>query len=225
MVARSAETALFVKATTSLIRIAIADAHTLLREGIRALLQLEAGLMVAIEISDAADLVAQLVATRCDVLLLDRSMPLGSVDVRELSESVKVLLLCNDADDAGDALNGVRAGARGVVFLDSAVSALIDAIRTVAEGRIWMPPELQARVAESLQEESQHRLTPREREIVCQVALGRRNGEIGKELFISEQTVKTHLGRIFRKLGVRDRVALTLYASRRGLVSIAETRR
>ena len=200
------------------IRVAISDARTLVREGLKALLQLQAGLVVAAEIDDGADVLSCLAQTPCDVLVLDRDMSLGGTDVRELSESTHVLVLCADGDDPGDALNALRSGARGVVFQGSSVPAFVEAIRTVAVGRVWMPSEIQGRVAELLHEEPSARLTAREREITIHVANGLRNGEIARLLFISEQTVKTHLGRIFRKVRVRDRVGLTLYASRGGLV-------
>jgi DNA-binding NarL/FixJ family response regulator len=203
---------------TNAIRIAIADDHTLMREGLKALLQLYAGMFVVAEIDDAAELSAQLLRTPCDVLLIDRDfLRDGHADVRKLSEATKVLLVCEDLDECGEAVNALRAGARGVVFERCTVESLIEAIRTVAAGQVWMSPELQSRVAETLHEDPSARLTLREREIVRQVALGLRNGEIATVLFISEQTVKTHLSRIFRKIHVRDRIALTLYASRLGL--------
>ncbi|MCC6766296.1 MAG: response regulator transcription factor [Deltaproteobacteria bacterium] len=209
-------------APASAIRIAISDSRTLVREGLKALLQLQAGVVVAAEISDGADVLPRLTNAPCDVLLLDRGMPLGNTDIRELSEGIRVLVLCSDGDDPGDALNALRSGARGVVFHESSVAALIEAIRTVAAGRVWMPSELQARVADLLHEEPPARLTAREREITKHVANGLRNAEIARLLFISEQTVKTHLGRIFRKVSVRDRIGLTLYALRCGLVARAK---
>ena len=133
-------------------------------------------------------------------------------------------MVCNDTDDPGDAVHALRDGARAVLFKRCTVAALIQAIRTVAAGQVWMPPELQARVAETLHDVPSQRLTARERDIVRQVALGLRNGEIATALCISEQTVQTHLSHIFRKISVRDRVALTLYASRRGLVGAPERR-
>ncbi len=225
MVARNADVAFFVKPALSLTRIAVAHGHTLVREGLKALLHLQAGFMVAVEIADGGEVAAQLVANPCGVLLLAQGMlSQDGLDVRELSEVIHVLMLCNDANDPGEALNALRSGARGVVFKNSSVTGLLEALRTVAAGHVWMPPEIQARMAETLQGEPHRQLTPREREIVRQVAVGQRNGEIGKALFISEQTVKTHLGRIFRKLGVRDRLALTLFASRSGLVSLSTQR-
>ena len=212
-------TAVLVNTPAPAIRVAISDERTLVREGLKALLQLQAGLVVATEIGDGADVLSRLTGAPCDVLLLDRGMSLGSTDIRELSESIHVLVLCDDEDDPGDALNALRSGARGIVFHGSSVPAFVEAIRTVAAGRVWMPSELQARVAEMLHEEPRARLTAREREITAHVANGLRNAEIARVLFISEQTVKTHLGRIFRKVSVRDRIGLTLYASRCGLVA------
>ena len=211
------------KSPTRTIRIAIADDHILVREGLKALLQLQAGLLVVAEIDEADELSAQLASTPCDVLLLDRRLQCdGDIDVRELSETINVLMVCNDTDDPGDAVHALRDGARGVLFKRCTVAALIQAIRAVAAGQVWMPPELQARIAETLHEAPSTRLTARERDIVRQVALGLRNGEIATALRISEQTVKTHLSHIFRKISVRDRVALTLYASRHGLAGAPE---
>lgn len=112
-----------------------------------------------------------------------------------------------------------------MVLRTASASALVEALRTVAAGHVWVPPELQAHLAGTLHEEPKRMLTPREREIVRQIAVGLRNGEIGRALYISEQTVKTHLGRIFRKLGVRDRVGLPPYAAQHGLTSLAKTAR
>lgn len=200
------------------VRVAVADDRTLVREGFKALLHLQAGIVVAAEIADGGDLCARLAAEPCDVLLLDQHTWIADeCDIHELRERIHVLLLADGADDPSDAMKALRHGARGVVFRSASVAALLEAIRTVAAGQVWMPPELQARLAETLHEEPRRTLTRREREIVRQVAVGLRNCEIGKALFISEQTVKTHLGRIFRKLGVRDRVGLALYAARHGL--------
>ncbi len=210
----------FVKPPTATIRIVIADDHALIREGLKALLQLQAGVVVVAAVDSLEELVSQLASSRCDVILLDRDLQCdGRADVRELSESAHVLIMCDGADDQGDAVNALRTGARGVLFKRGTVESLNQAIRTVAEGQVWMPPELQARVTETLRERRSTQLTPREAEIVHQVSMGLRNGEIAKNLFISEQTVKTHLSHIFRKISVRDRAALTLYAARIGLVS------
>jgi DNA-binding NarL/FixJ family response regulator len=222
MITKHRPVAALVNTPAPAIRIAISDARTLVREGLKALLQLHAGLVVAGEITVGADILPCVTSAACDVLLLDRGMSLGTTDIRELSESIHVIVMCRDDDDPGDALNALRSGARGVVFHGSTVPAFIEAVRTVAAGRAWMPSEIQVCVADMLHEEPRARLTGREREITVHVARGLRNAEIARMLFISEQTVKTHLGRIFRKVSVRDRIGLTLYASRCGLVARAK---
>lgn len=201
------------------IRVAIADDHTFVREGIRALVQLQAGVVMVAEVEDPSEVAAMLARTPCDVLLLDRSLQVsGGIDIREVGESTNVLMLHNDPDDLGDAANAIRAGARGVIFKRCPTKALIEAIRTVAAGAVWMPPELQARIATTMYDDDRTKLTRREGEIARHVASGLRNGEVARTLFISEQTVKTHISNIFRKVGVRDRVGLTLYASRLGWI-------
>ena len=118
----------------------------------------------------------------------------------------------------------MRAGAHGAIFKRGTIDLLIEAIGAVHAGQIWMPPEIQSRMAESFHVDPSRRLTRREHEVVRHVALGRRNAEVAKLLFITEQTVKTHLGHIFRKTGIRDRVELTLYAARLGIISLSERR-
>ena len=94
--------AVLVNTPAPAIRVAISDERTLVREGLKALLQLQAGLVVATEIGDGADVLSRLTGAPCDVLLLDRGMSLGSTDIRELSESIHVLVLCDDEGDPGD---------------------------------------------------------------------------------------------------------------------------
>lgn len=208
------------------VRVAVADGRTLVRKGCTALLHLQAGVVVTAEIADGREIGTRLAAEPCDVLLLDQQTWLvDECDIHELRECVRVVLLADDGEDPTDALNALRHGARGVVFRSASVPALLEAIRTVAAGQVSMPPELQAQLAETLHGDPKQTLTRREREIVRQVAVGLRNCEIGTALGISEQTVKTHLGRIFRKLGVRDRLVLALYAGRHGLGAAVKTAR
>ena len=121
-----------------------------------------------------------------------------------------------------DAVAAIRKGARAVVFKRFAVETLMEAIRTVARWQRVAAGGLQTQMAARLAEPDAKALSPREQEIVGYVALGLRNAEIARRLAISEETVKTHLNNIFRKLGVRDRVELALYAVRIGLVGIDE---
>src|SRR5438093_817464 len=115
-----------------------------------------------------------------------------------------------------------RAGARAVVFKRFAVETLMDALRAVTAGDVWLPPALQRELTAPMSEPATKALTPREREIVRLVALGFHNPEIAEQLSIGEVTVKTHINNVFHKLKIRDRVGLTLYALRLGLIGIHE---
>jgi DNA-binding NarL/FixJ family response regulator len=202
------------------LRIAIADDHALFRQGLRSVLALRADVEVVAETDRADGLVPMLDATACDLLLLDLQMDRSSLaDVEGLSARIKVIVV-TASELADDALAAMRAGASGVVFKRFAVESLMNAIRAVAAGEVWIPPALQGLLATALREPAPDPLTPREREIVRQVALGLRNAEVAHKLFISEDTVKTHLNNIFQKLGLRDRVQLTRHAIRLGMIDL-----
>jgi DNA-binding NarL/FixJ family response regulator len=121
-----------------------------------------------------------------------------------------------------DAIEAIQSGARGVVFKRFAVDTLMHAIHAVMQGDVWMPPSVQAHTVAVLSQTGRGPLTPREREVIRHVALGLRNAEVARKLAISEPTVKTHLNNIFQKLGIRDRVELTLYAARAGIIGLDE---
>ena len=122
-------------------------------------------------------------------------------------------------------LAAIRAGARGIVSKGAAADTLLQAMQVVARGEVWLSSALQTRLVGALVDPSAAQLTAREREIVRLVALGFRNAEIAAQLFISAVTVKTHLSRVFEKLGVRDRADLVLYAIRSGLIAVNEQAR
>jgi DNA-binding NarL/FixJ family response regulator len=204
------------------LRIAIADDHALFRQGLRSLLELRDDMTVVAETERADEIQPMLEATPCDILLLDLQMDRSSlIDIERLSERVPVIVV-TASEVPEDAIAAIRAGARAVVFKRFAVETLVDAIEAVRAGDVWMPTSLQAHLAEGLRKSVNEPLTAREREIVRLVALGLRNAEVATKLFISEQTVKTHLNNIFQKLDVRDRVELTLYAIRAGIISAHE---
>ena len=204
------------------IRVAIADDHTLFRQGLRSMLAMRGEFTVVGE-AERVDAVASLLtAAPCDVLLLDLQMDRDTIaEVPKLATRTKVIVV-TASERVEDALAAVRAGASGVVFKRFAVQTLIDAVRAVAEGQVWMPPNLQATMASALREPVRDPLTPREREIVELVAHGLRNAEVAKRLTITEDTVKSHLNNVFQKLNVRDRVQLTLYALRHGIIRASE---
>jgi DNA-binding NarL/FixJ family response regulator len=204
------------------LRIIIADDHALFRHGLKSALQLEAGLQVVGEAGRLDELAALLASTPCDLLLLDLGMDRNSlIDIQKLSAQASVIVV-TASEQPGDALEAIRSGARAVVLKCYAAQTLMEAIRAVAAGHVWMPPALQDHIATSLREPGHDPITAREREIIREVALGRRNAEVARKLFISEVTVKRHLSNIFQKLGVRDRVELTLYAARTGIIGVHE---
>ena len=206
------------------LRVAIADDHALFRQGLRSLLSMREDFTVVGE-ADKVDAVgALLTSSPCDVLLLDLQMDRDSLaEVEKLATRAKVIVV-TASERVEDALAAIRAGASGVVFKRFAVQTLMDAVRAVADGQVWMPPNLQASMASALRDPPRDPLTPREREIVELVARGLRNAEVAKQLSIAEDTVKSHLNNVFQKLNVRDRVQLTLYALRHGIIRAAADR-
>jgi DNA-binding NarL/FixJ family response regulator len=204
------------------IRVVIADDHALFRQGLRSMLAMRGEFTVVGEADRVDAIAALLTGTPCDVLLLDLQMDRDTIaEVPKLATRAKVIVV-TASERVEDALAAVRAGASGVVFKRFAVQTLIDAVRAVAEGQVWMPPNLQATMANALREPVRDPLTPREREIVELVAHGLRNAEVAKRLTITEDTVKSHLNNVFQKLNVRDRVQLTLYALRHGIIRASE---
>src|SRR5262249_18794425 len=205
----------------SVLRIAIADDHALFREGLKSLLNLQPDVTVVAEADKVDQILPMLGATPCDVLLLDVQMDRNALgQIAEYAEQVKVVVVTAD-EHLDDALTAISSGARAVVFKRFAVETLMHAVHAAAQDQVWMPPALQAQIAAELRTPGPV-LTPREREIVRWVALGLRNAEVAQRLFISEQTVKTHLNNIFQKLAIRDRVELTLYAFRTRIIGVNE---
>ena len=201
---------------TSPVRLIIADDHALFRDGLRSLLRRHPEFQVVGEAERASELQRKLVEIPCDILLLDLQMERWAVDdIAGFSRLTKVLVL-TASESIENAVSALRLGARGVVQKRFAVKTLLDAIRAVADDLVWLPPTLQAEIA--AQWVATKDLTSREAEVVRYIAAGLRNAEVGERLSVSESTIKTHLNNIFRKLGLRDRVELTVYALRHGIV-------
>ena len=205
-----------------LVRLILADDHAIFREGLKALLQHEPGVVIAAETSRIDGLEALIDATPADILLLDLQMERSSLtEIEALSRKIAVVVL-TASELVGDALAAIRLGARAVVLKRFAVETLMDAVDQVAAGEVWLPPSVQGQLAARLRDPAANPLSPREEEVVRHVALGLRNADVAKRLFISEQTVKTHLNNVFQKLGIQDRVELTIYAIRQGIIGVHE---
>jgi two-component system NarL family response regulator len=200
------------------IRLIIADDHAMFRGGLKSLLRRHRDMPIVAEVETANALISTVKSTPCDVLLLDLQMERWALDdISELASITRILVL-TASESVENAIAAMRLGARGIVHKRFAVQTLLEAIRAVAGGAVWMPPALQSEIARQWNASSSKTLTARESEIVRSVAMGQRNAEIAARLSIREATVKTHLTNIFQKLAIRDRVELTLYALRHGLV-------
>ena len=207
------------------IRVIIADDHALFRQGLKSLLLLHADVTVVGELERAADLQPALDQVPCDVMLVDLQMERNTLaDIHGLSQRVRVIVV-TASERSEDAMLAIRAGARGMIFKRYAIETLLAAVRAVADGQVWFPPPVQAAVTAQLLEPAGPSLTRREREIVRHVALGLHNAEVAERLGIGEVTVKSHLNNVFQKLSLRDRVELTRYAIRVGLVGVHEQTR
>ncbi len=204
------------------IRLILADDHAIFRGGLKALLQLEPRVVIAAETSRIDGIHELVERTPADVLLLDLQMERSSLtEIEALSKKLSVVVL-TASELVGDALAAIRLGARAVVLKRFAVETLMDAIEQVAAGEVWLPPSVQGQLAARLRDPAANPLSPREEEVVRHVALGLRNADVARRLFISEQTVKTHLNNVFQKLGIQDRVELTIYAIRHGIIGVHE---
>jgi two-component system, NarL family, response regulator len=201
------------------IRLIIADDHALFRQGLMSLLLLQPDIEVVAEVDQAGKLDGVIAELPCDILLLDLQMERWTMDdIAALAEKTSIIIL-TASESVENGMMALRFGARAIVQKRFAIETLVTAIRAVAEGHVWMPPVLQAAFARS-DVLGAKRLTVRESEIVRFVAMGMRNAEVAEALAVSENTVKTHLTNVFQKLGIRDRMELTHYAIRTGLVAV-----
>lgn len=211
-----------------MIRVFIADDQVLVRQGLRALLDLEPEIELAGEAGDGAEAVARIPAANADVVLLDVRMPQKSgIDVlRELQAANRLppTLVLTTFDDAEAVLEAIRAGARGFLLKDIAFDQLINAIRSVAAGATVFQPAITHRLTERARGRrseltSIEPLTARELEVVRLMAGGYSNGEIAHALGTAEGTVKNHVSNVLAKLGARDRTRAVLKALEAGLLT------
>ncbi|HEX2453751.1 MAG TPA: response regulator transcription factor [Vicinamibacterales bacterium] len=207
------------------IRIAIADGRPIVRDGLRRLLDSEAGLAVVGDAADGQEAVAIVSQMKPDILLLDVDVPrLSSADVlRALAAiecSVRTILLTRTTSHT-DAVAAMTLGVVGVLSEDSPTHLLFKCIRAVMRGEHWVGREAVSGLVEALRRVTQSgqsprlpraSLTPRERDVIREVTEGATNKDIAAKFALSEQTIKNHLSNIFDKLGVSSRLELALYA-------------
>jgi len=208
-----------------LIRVLIADDHGIVRSGLRMLIERQSDMEVVAEAEDGVSALESTQAHHPTVAVLDVSMPrmTGLQAAREIRAHVpdtRVVMLSMH-DDERYFLEGLEAGAAGYVLKRAADTDLIDAVRTVAEGRTFLSDEAQRTLMDEWLEgvtEVEDPLTPRELEVVKLIAEAYTNKQIAETLKLSEKTVESHRTNVFGKLGMRDRVEIVRYAIRRGLV-------
>ena len=208
-------------------RILLADDHAIVRHGLRLMLDDQPDLDVVAEASDGAEAVELALAGDLDLAILDVSMPrLTGIQVaRQLAAQrpeLRVLILSMH-DNEQFFFEALRAGASGYVLKSAAHDDLVAACRSVLRGEPFIYPRAIAALIRSYLEGDpkdlpEDPLSARESEVVKLIAEGYTSKEIGDTLFISEKTVERHRSNVLEKLGLRDRVALTRYAVRRGLV-------
>ena len=203
------------------IKVLVADDHSVVRTGLVSLIEDQADMTVAEEATNGREAVELWKKHRPDVTLLDLRMPeLDGVSaikaIRAVDENARIIVLTTyDADE--DIYCAIQAGAKGYLLKDVPREALMDCVRRVHRGDMCVPVHLATKLAQRVSGET---LSGREIEVLKLMAQGKSNKEIGSSLFISEGTVKSHLKRIFPKLGVTSRTEAIANASRRGLIQL-----
>jgi len=206
------------------IRLLVADDHPVVRDGLRAMLATQPDMEPVGEAATGTEAVTQARALQPDVVLMDLQMPdldgpAAIATLREQAPEVRVLVLTTYGTDA-DITRAVDAGATGYLLKDAPREQLFGAIRAAARGESVLSPSVATRVLGRMRAPAEEALSPRELEILGAVARGLSNKDIGRQLYVSEATVKTHLLRVFSKLGVDDRTAAVTVALERGILRL-----
>ena len=213
-----------------MIRVMLVDDQTLVRQGVRSLLELAEGIEVVAEAADGVEAIETVPDIGPDVLLLDMRMPEKSgLDVLQTLGDAGTLpptIILTTFDDDELVLAGIHAGARGYLLKDVALEELVDSVRAVAEGKSIVKPAVTERVLKGLKDsktdfsslDRPDPLTERETEILRLMAGGYSNKEIARALSVAEGTVKNHVSNILSKLGVRDRTRAVLKAFELGSI-------
>jgi DNA-binding NarL/FixJ family response regulator len=217
--------------TTDLIKVVLADDHAVVRAGVKAVLSSAKDIQVIGEVSNGRDAVAMVERLNPDVVVMDLSM--GEMDgitaTKELvakETRAKILILTMHSEDAY-LVKVLEAGANGYLVKSAADRELVDAVRAVAHGDVYMQPSATRALAKGIQRKSEHaderdkyeKLTERERDVLRYVAGGFSAPEIGEKLFISPKTVDTYKQRINEKLGLAHRSDYVDFALKLGLLN------
>ncbi len=213
------------------INVLIADDHSLMRQGLKQILELEDDIKVIGLAVDGIDTVKKAEQLKPNVILLDINMPnMNGIQalrrLRDIGSDAKVIMLTIH-EDKEYLLETINIGAEGYVLKDAESSSLIQAIRSVYKGKPYVHPTLASELVSSFNKKEKKdiqspidKLTKREYEVLILIAEGKNNREIAGELFISEKTVKNHVSSIFKKIGVNDRTQAAIYAYKNNIKKI-----
>lgn len=204
------------------IRVLIVDDHPVVRAGIEGMLASQPDLQIVGQAADGAGAVALCADLHPAVVLMDLRMAgmdgvAATRAIKSRFPAIQVLVLTTYDSDA-DILRAIEAGATGYLLKDTPREQLFQAIRAAARGEAALAPTVAARLMTRMRAPAEEALSAREIEVLAQVARGASNRQVGRELHISEATVKTHLIHIFDKLGVADRTAAVTAALERGIL-------
>ena len=211
------------------VKIMITDDHSMIREGLKSLLELDGDIEVIAEAENGEECVQKLLTVKPDVLLLDINMPkMNGLEVlkslKDAKSKVKVLVLTVH-NETEYLMKAVEIGINGYVLKDSESAELKKAIFTIYDGENYIQPSLIPALNSKMIEKNEDEiklesLTRRELQVLKELAVGQFNRDIAKEMEISERTVKNHISSIFKKLDVTDRTQAAVFAIRNNLISI-----
>ncbi|GAA4585379.1 response regulator transcription factor [Planotetraspora phitsanulokensis] len=210
-----------------MIRVLIVDDHEVVRQGLRFVLGQEDGIEVVGECADGARALAAIPALRPDVILLDMVMPGmdGLAVLRELTTGPAVIVLASFLDDER-VIEAVRLGALSYLSKTTAVDRVVEAVRAAAVGGSVLEAGTAALLIERVRRGHRRNpmdlLTPRERQVLAELARGRSNAEIARSLRLGRETVKTHVSSILTKLGLADRTQAAIFGLQQGLIRLDE---
>ena len=211
------------------VKIMITDDHSMIREGLKNLLELDGDIEVIAEAENGEECLQKLLTVKPDVLLLDINMPkMNGLEVlkslKDAKSKVKVLILTVH-NETEYLLKAVEIGINGYVLKDSESAELKKAIFTIADGENYIQPSLIPALNSKMIEKNEDEiklesLTKRELQVLKELAVGKFNRDIAKEMEISERTVKNHISSIFKKLDVTDRTQAAVFAIKNNLIQI-----